>query len=161
MGTGGAVIKALRELKNKKCSIVMNGDTYFPISIDNLLAFHSEAHAAISIALFKSDDHSRYSGFAVDPIKRLITYVDPNSEYKSGGIYVFGELAIEWLLKQKIRNMSFETDLTPGFFARGMTIGAYTETVEFLDIGLPDDYRFAQQYLATVADQKFGGNLIE
>jgi D-glycero-alpha-D-manno-heptose 1-phosphate guanylyltransferase len=47
LGTGGAVINALKEVKEDSV-FILNGDTFFPISLENLFYKHCEKKATLS-----------------------------------------------------------------------------------------------------------------
>src|SRR6185436_124481 len=59
LGTGGAI--ALSMEKTTASSIfVLNGDTYFPVSLERLARKHDETEADITLALKALDNFDRY-----------------------------------------------------------------------------------------------------
>jgi len=66
---------------------------------------------------------------------------------KSGGIYIFSKDIVHYLRNTPIQKTSFESELTPRFLAENRSMIAYTETCYFIDIGIPDDYIKAAEYI--------------
>ena len=60
LGTGGSLIKACK-LCQKTSVFVLNGDTYFPASLQQMHYSHLDRGASVSIAVFKTDEEQRYS----------------------------------------------------------------------------------------------------
>ena len=59
LGTGGGLIKTAKEQLDT--FVVINGDTFFEISLNELKLFKNKTKAEVVIALFKSNDRSRYA----------------------------------------------------------------------------------------------------
>jgi len=148
LGTGGAMIKALKLITNDRPTLVMNGDTYFPVSLNQMLAEHQRRSAAISIAMFETDEQNRYSSFEVGEDGVLSAGKNGSSPYKSGGVYMMSPRIIADLQAYEEAKLSFEDDLTPAFFTRSLPMFAYLEAVPFIDIGIPEDYRRAADVIS-------------
>lgn len=152
LGTGGAIVKAVRMVSGKRGLLVMNGDTYFPISIAEMINHHNHRNASVSIAMFESEDWGRYSAFQVDTNMKITDVNCQKSRLKSGGIYIFSPDVVDEFKKTPVYEMSFETDIAPTLLAEGKTIVAFRETCVFIDIGLPDDYYRAAKFVGTISD---------
>ena len=98
LGTGGAIVKASRMVPRGGGALVMNGDTYFPISIREMIKNHNVSNACVSIAMFESENIGRYSAFQVDTNMRITGTNDPKSHLKSGGIYIFSPNVVAHLI---------------------------------------------------------------
>ena len=153
LGTGGAIVKAVRMVSARRGLLVMNGDTYFPISIEEMINHHNYSNASVSIAMFESEETGRYSAFRVDTQMKITDINDHKSCLKSGGIYIFSPEIVDDFKKKRVQKLSFETDIIPTLFAELKTMVSFRESCFFIDIGLPDDYARAEEILGTTSDQ--------
>ena len=147
LGTGGAIINAARHVPNGDSVIVINGDTYFPVSLDKMVEQHENLSASLSIAMFESDEVGRYSSFAIDDKSRILSVEEGGSSIRSGGVYLLSAELIDLLKTMPVKNTSFETELTQALLSSGKTLSAYLESCLFIDIGVPSDYARAGQIL--------------
>ena len=154
LGTGGAIVKASRVVPHGGGALVMNGDTYFPISIREMIKNHNISNASVSIAMFESENIGRYLAFQVDTNMKITDTNDPKSHLKSGGIYIFSPNVVDEFKKTLVQEMSFETDIIPMLLADGKTMMAFQEPCVFIDIGLPDDYNRAMKFVGATNDKK-------
>ncbi|MDA7792366.1 nucleotidyltransferase family protein [bacterium] len=144
LGTGGAMIKAARLVPDAVPVLVMNGDTYFPVSLRRMLVAHQQREATISMAMFETDVAGRYSQFEMAADGRLSAAgPDRLSPYKSGGIYIFSPNIVSDLKDREEAKLSFEDDLTPSFLEQNLAFYAFLDDCPFIDIGVPQDYRRA------------------
>ena len=150
LGTGGAMIKAARLVGDGTSALIMNGDTYFPVSLTKMLHDHITTNASISIAMFESTEPGRYSPFGVAANMQIVTASDESSRLKSGGVYIFSSDMVANLSKRQVVKTSFETDLTPAFLIENITMTAYLEHCPFVDIGVPSDYVKAGKIIESV-----------
>jgi len=145
LGTGGAIIKASRLTRTNEI-LVLNGDSYVDIDIDDLIGFHRESGAPFTIVLKDADDCRRYGKVGVNNESRVISFGEKDSAAGPGlinaGVYVFDRALFE---DEAERNLSLETGLLPDY----VRYGGYGYIVHgrFIDIGIPETYREAQQYL--------------
>lgn len=143
LGTGGSLIKAAGLVNAAEPLFVMNGDTFFPISLGDMLVLHQSNKAAITMAMMKTAEGGRYSPFDVASNGRLSLGSDSTSAHKSGGIYLFSPEMVSHLQTRNVERLSFEDDLTPMFLDADLRVFAYVEDVPFIDIGVPHDYHRA------------------
>lgn len=59
LGTGGAILKSL-EICDEEHVFVVNGDTYFPINLNQLLNQHKSLNSFITIGVKAMNHPSRY-----------------------------------------------------------------------------------------------------
>ena len=141
LGTGGAILNALRYTSNKNV-IIINGDTYFPVDLINLVKFHQTSVGALSIALKEMKDFDRYG--TVDLVEETITGFKEKRPLETGlingGIYVLNRA---FLYQMNLpERFSFEQAvLEEGASTGKLKAMIFTET--FIDIGVPDDYKKA------------------
>lgn len=138
LGTGGAIRQSLTFAKTNS-SIVLNGDTYFDIDINNLYKIHKENNTKISIALKKLEKFDRYGSVKID--SGFITEFKEKSYQEVGfinaGVYLIqNSIFKDYNLPYKF---SFETDFMQAF-TKELKIGAIVFDGYFIDIGIPEDY---------------------
>ena len=143
LGTGGAFFHAL-PLSQAQTILVMNGDTYCPINLEEFLSFHLEKNAAITIALVSVDDRSRFGTVDFSNDGKIIRFVEKEvpaqkegQGYVSAGIYLINR---EKMLENKYPEVcSLEHDIFPRFVNNGLY--AYpVKKAAFTDIGTPESY---------------------
>lgn len=147
LGTGGAIKKAIKKLDNSDdYFFVLNGDTFFDIPLDELLEFHVQRKAVITIAFKSMEDSTRYGSILLDYSNRIIGFVEKGA-FKNclinGGIYVINiELFKSLDLPDKF---SFEKDLLEAYYKKMLFCGKNFNKY-FIDIGVPEDYeRFKEK----------------
>lgn len=142
LGTGGAVRQASRKLLGDTAH-VLNGDTYLRYSPLALAAAVADSDAAIGVALAAVDNVSRYG--AVDWVDgRIVGFREKHGSgpgYINAGCYFLTTAAIAAL--PDLHAYSLETEVLAPMTAQGRVL-AYTQTEGFIDIGVPEDYRRAQ-----------------
>lgn len=135
LGTGGAVAHAVREEHIAESFIVVNADTW----LGNGIAEIANA-AAPCIGVIKVADAGRYGSVELDG-DRITAFREKRPELGSGwinaGIY---HLRPQELAGWDGKPFSVERDLFPKLAASG-TLGALPLATEFIDIGVPEDYR--------------------
>ena len=72
LGTGGAIRLALAEAREDSV-LALNGDTFLDADYADMLRFHSEERAAVTIAVVHQPDVARYGGVAVEN-KRIVAF---------------------------------------------------------------------------------------
>jgi D-glycero-alpha-D-manno-heptose 1-phosphate guanylyltransferase len=135
LGTGGALLQSLN-LVSERTLLVLNGDTYFAIPLEELQQFHRLSKADLTMSLFRSDN-PRYTGVALDAEGR-VTSLSARSGMANGGVFLFEREALP--LHPAVARCSLETDLLGNF--QGAIFGRVFDA-PFIDIGLPDDWRAA------------------
>lgn len=146
LGTGGAIRLAASRLQGDAAH-VLNGDTwleYDPVALEDTAR---AAGASMAIALARVDDVARYG--AVDIDNGRVTGFREKGESGPGwinaGCYFLGADALAALPARDA--FSFEQDvLQPRVQERA--VAAFTETLGFIDIGVPEDYARAQLQFA-------------
>lgn len=146
LGTGGALIKACKLTQTNEI-LVLNGDSYVDIDIGGLIGVHRESGAPFTIVLKDADDCRRYGKVEVNSACRVISFGEKDANAAgpgliNAGVYVFDRALFE---DEAERNLSLETGLLPEY----VRYGGYGYIVHgrFIDIGIPETYREAQQYL--------------
>lgn len=146
LGTGGAIQLALREAKTENV-LVANGDTLFRIQVKQLAGLHQEKEAECSIALKPMTDFDRYGAVELNEQAQIISFREKQffeSGLINGGLYLLNKE--KFLRRELPGRFSFENDYLQKFFQEQSFYGCVQDGY-FIDIGIPADYRKAQQDL--------------
>ena len=147
LGTGGAVRLALLSFSNKDEEVfVLNGDTYFPINMLELLKFHQNHQAEITLSLKHVNDLSRYGSINLNEDNRIMaisekTHTGPG--VINAGTYIMGKEIFR--MGSQAENFSLEAFIKTELKNNkvfGKIIDRY-----FIDIGVPGDYLAFQEYI--------------
>lgn len=145
LGTGGAVLHALNQTKTDTL-LVLNGDSYFDLSLASFLAFHQMKQAPASIASREMEDVSRYGAIEMDAQQRVISFFEKSPLLKrgwiNGGLYLIQR---DLLSPFPPASYSLENDFLPEFVKKGLF--AYPDAGTFIDIGTQSSYFEAQHLL--------------
>ena len=147
LGTGGGIKRSL-EMAGSSPVLVVNGDTFFDVDLDGLLATHRDRKADMTIAVKYMDDLGRYGSVVFDESGRLISFREKGQHeagYVNGGLYVIEkDLFAPFALPPAF---SFETDFME-VHLKDLKVHVRPYEGYFIDIGLPGDYEKAQQELS-------------
>ena len=146
LGTGGAVRLALNKM-NTNNFLVLNGDSFCPWDFHLMKNFHAEKKASATLWLSQVGDGSRFGQVNLEKNGEITGFQEKNhkkaSSLISAGIYIIQRKAIEAFPPQK--EFSIEKD----FFTHliGKKLYGIVGPGPFLDIGTPESYALASQYL--------------
>jgi D-glycero-alpha-D-manno-heptose 1-phosphate guanylyltransferase len=147
LGTGGAVLRSVREAKLDSPFIILNGDTFFPISLNVLNDHALSVDAGICISMFRTSELGRYSlikfekDSSIDFIQEddLAELDSSFQKYANGGVY--------WVNPKFLptydddQNISFENEILPNLMrTKSCFVSGYYFSGNFVDIGIPQDY---------------------
>lgn len=149
LGTGGGIRLALEKIRGNS-PLVFNGDTLFRIVPQQLLRFHEERQALCSLALKPMTDFDRYGVVVTDKQGRITAFREkqPCAEGDiNGGIYCISKK--DFLERTPEGAFSFEKDFLETQVQQGALYGLRCNDY-FIDIGIPDDYRKAEEDFKTL-----------
>ena len=142
--TGGAIVKALSYCSGDYI-FVLNGDTFFNVNLKNFFKKEKE-YFDIIIAIKEMSNFSRYGAIQIKGNK-IICFKEKKyykKGYINGGIYLINKnLFKKFKLSEKFSFEEFIQDNVDK-----LTIGYYIEDSYFIDIGIAEDYKKAQEELA-------------
>jgi NDP-sugar pyrophosphorylase family protein len=125
----------------------MNGDTFVEIDIDDLLEFHKKNNAIITIVLIETDNAARYGTVRIDHDSSIMYFGEKKTANSRGlvnaGVYVINKNLFDNIEADRV--LSFEKEILPGFVGRNAF--GYITNGRFIDIGIPETYNMAQEYL--------------
>ena len=155
LGTGGALRLAARRLPAQEPALLLNGDTYFDVDLAALQAQACALDAQWCLALFESPDPARYMGVGVEDDGRITALRSPQARWANGGVYWFIPAALRAAGQAPAGQAeSLENDVLPQLLARGQRFAALRCAGDFIDIGVPHDYRRAASVLPATPPQE-------
>jgi D-glycero-alpha-D-manno-heptose 1-phosphate guanylyltransferase len=149
LGTGGGLLLAVAQLTGTEPVLVLNGDTYFEVSLPALARFHAATGSDWTFTLFRAEEAGRYMGMDIAPdgrVQSLRSGTGTPGRLANGGAYLVSPECLRggWEAGSKL---SLEDDLLPALFIRARLFGLECAG-RFIDIGVPHDYERAGQLLA-------------
>ncbi len=148
LGTGGALLMAAQGLK--ETFLVLNGDTFFEVNLNDLCLFHNKHNAEWTMSLFRSKDLDRYMGVDLEDNGEILSLQSGGNELTllaNGGVYLVNPSALKRLNYKPYTKSSLENDLLPKFISLGGGLYGLESSGKFIDIGVPEDYYRAQKIL--------------
>ncbi len=146
LGTGGAIKKALA-LTNTNDVLILNGDSYVEVDIEDMVRFHKINNALLTIVLKEVDNAGRYGSIEIDDKKRILLFREKSSLERAclinAGMYILRKSLFDSI--EADMEISFEKEILPQLI-RNNAYG-YVVKGKFIDIGIPESYRIAGEYL--------------
>lgn len=141
LGTGGGLLLAVRELAATGPFLVLNGDTYFEVTLESLKAFHAARRAQGTLSLFRSPQHGRYTGLRTGASGEVLNLRsgEPGG-LANGGVYLMEHSLLEGGPWQPSSRVSLEEDILPYTLQSNKRVYGLECAGRFLDIGVPEDY---------------------
>ena len=146
LGTGGAIRQALSATRGGPV-LVLNGDTWLRFDQAAFAAGVGRAGLPLGMARARVPDVTRYGAVSVAN-GRIQAFGEKSATgpgYINAGVYYLGNPAT--LDFPAAENFSFEKEILTPAACAGQVAG-FTDTSDFIDIGIPDDYARAQQEAA-------------
>lgn len=146
LGTGGAILNALKLPGLSDPFIVANGDVLFRMNVPALLASARTNGAAIATVMVP--DASRFGQVTVagDKVVAFHERGMKGSGLINAGLYAFTKPA----LRGFAGTHSFETDIAPGLVRQGKLASVPTISA-FIDIGTPETLQMADTFVKRFA----------
>jgi len=133
LGTGGALLNALREVPAEDRYLVLNADTFLDAEAYRLAA---TAGGEVLVGAWV-EDRARYGSLEIDTQGRLLALHEKGLEgpgLVNAGVYAFTPLSFA---DAEVRACSMELDLLPALL-RGEGVGVLEYSDRFFDIGTPE-----------------------
>lgn len=152
MGTGGGIRLSFWKIDGTR-ALILNGDSMFRFNFREMMDFHLKKRAEVTLALRKLKDTSRYGRVSMGRTGRIKGFSEKEPGqgpgFINGGIYIMEK---KTLMEPEFRGkFSIEKDF---FGSRYTTLKMYGFEAQgyFLDIGIPDDFKKAQDEFTTFID---------
>jgi D-glycero-alpha-D-manno-heptose 1-phosphate guanylyltransferase len=153
LGTGGAIKNALGSIEGSDF-FILNGDTYFTVSLSRLYEFHKFKGAVLTMALRPLNNFSRYGTVKLNDSGRIVGFKEKGYRKQgmiNGGIYLIRRGIIKKAgLPAKF---SFEKEFLEKYVQTFAIYGLPFKDCFFIDIGIPEDYARAQDELTGEANR--------
>jgi len=146
LGTGGAIKLACSKTSDENV-LVLNGDTFFGISLSELDSFHRSKKSNCSIVLKPMKNFDRYGCVFLNDDQSIQRFEEKKFQSKgliNGGIYCLQKS--KFINENLPEKFSFENDYLEKFHDHRPMFGCVQDRY-FIDIGIPEDYRRAQTEL--------------
>ncbi|WP_201315295.1 nucleotidyltransferase family protein [Dyella sp. EPa41] len=139
LGTGGAIAHAAASIMGD-AFFVANGDTFLSLDYAAFAQFSAAHSVEIGVALANVPDVGRYGAVEIDGarIERFREKGGSGPGFINAGTYYVRCAALTAF--PPARKFSFETDVLATMTGSGRMAG-FTSTHDFIDIGVPEDYR--------------------
>lgn len=149
LGTGGAIKKALSKCKNEKV-FVLNGDTYFDINLSHMKDIYSKNKCDIAIGIKHMTNFDRYGSVVLEnnKVSRFEEKKFVESGFINGGVYYIDRNLFHKYPCEEDK-FSFEQEFIEKNI-NNLNIEAYISNNYFIDIGIPEDYKKAQNELRNI-----------
>lgn len=138
LGTGGGIRLALDKCSKNEV-IVLNGDTFFNVDLDELCGQHCLHLSSVTLALKPMENFDRYGNVLVN--NGLVVAFEEKKHCDrgliNGGVYVINRS--DRLFDGLSDRFSFETDVLQPQCMKGNLYGV-VQNGYFIDIGIPEDY---------------------
>ncbi len=145
LGTAGALRLALPLVKSDTV-LVLNGDSFCPVSLPAVRRQHRIRGARITLVLTHLDDTSRFGRVEVNPngLVREFTEKGPSGSpgWINAGIYLIERLLLGMIPAWGA--VSLEHEMFPVWQRWG--IYGYCAQARFLDMGIPEAYETAAEF---------------
>ena len=143
LGTGGALLNAMRNMPQQRPFILLNGDTFFPVSANDLMKESELKKFSIVFSIFISDENDRYGRVKVNECDIISCFNGGKAnigDYANGGVYAINPALFPDDILSNFTSCSFEGDILVKLQASGKKFYGLKGPKSFIDIGVPRDY---------------------
>jgi len=148
LGTGGALRRALPLLESDPV-LVLNGDSFCDLDLNDFWHFYRVRVAVGSLALTEMGDTRRYGRVLMQTDGTISGFAEKTDSSGPGwinaGIYLLSQRLLCSIPED--RPVSLEQEVLPSWTGRGLC--GYRSKRRFLDIGTPEAYTAASQFFAS------------
>lgn len=147
LGTGGAIKNTQGFFDDT--FIIFNADILSNINIIDMLKFHKEKHASVTIAVTRVENPSHYGVIEYNEELYAESFTEKpkpseiKSDYINAGIYIFEPEVLKEIPGSKV--VSIERETYPLLLAKGYPIAVYKSDEYWMDIGTIEKYKEAHQ----------------
>ncbi len=142
-GTGGGLLRALQQCRSNTNVLALNGDTWFPVDIGQMVMLHHLKQSDVTIALRQGEGQGRYGGIDLDASQRIVNFSATGTgsgRYINGGSYLISAACQRRWLAQSGGHCSLESDLLEAGIKQRLRCFGFVSDAVFVDIGVPADY---------------------
>jgi mannose-1-phosphate guanylyltransferase / phosphomannomutase len=155
-------VKNVEKYLDNDSFMVFNGDILSSVNLTDMIAFHREKEADITISLTSVEDPAAYGLVPVNGDGKVLRFLEKPGQDEiitdliNAGIYIIEPHVMK--LVPECERYSFERQLFPEVLKKGYKIFGYTFNSYWIDVGTPMKYLTANQdVLLRKIDFKFPG----
>lgn len=144
LGTAGAVKNAAQYIDKDKTLLVINGDIFTDLNLMQMLNFHKNKKAKVTIALTSVYDPTQFGVVEIDSHQRVTRFVEKpkqqeiTSNLVNAGVYILESEVLDGIPQGK--RFMFEHDVFPQLLADGEPVYGYPTNAYWIDVGTPEKY---------------------
>jgi D-glycero-alpha-D-manno-heptose 1-phosphate guanylyltransferase len=141
LGTGGGLLLAAQGMREP--FLVLNGDSFFAVSLAALLSFHRARNSSWTLALFPTREQGRYMGIDLAADGRVVSIKADrpgNVRLANGGAYLVTPNVLDAFSNRRGTRISLEDEILPAIAATKSALYGMEFKGLFIDIGVPADY---------------------
>jgi D-glycero-alpha-D-manno-heptose 1-phosphate guanylyltransferase len=150
LGTGGAIKKAINFVNDENV-IIVNADTYFNVNLRNMMKQHIFNNADCTISLKYLINFNRYGTVIINDDNKITSFIEKKQTengFISAGYLIINKKKFQEQTHNFPEIFSLETDYLQKI--SNTNIYGYISDGFFIDIGIPEDYLFAQNYFKKI-----------
>ena len=151
IGTGGGALLASACLRESGPFFLLNGDTFGNFDSRLIRQRHAASGADITIALVRMAAGGRYSNVQINECGQVLAFHaterKPAPTLVNAGAYFLESHTLIELGWKPGERFSLEADGFPRMLENGVKVHAVEAVTRFLDIGIPDDYFRADNFI--------------
>ncbi len=148
LGTGGALLLAIKEVNKYRPFLLLNGDTFFEVDLKELINFHNKNRSDWTFSLFRNNESGRYMSMNINEDGRILLKSSSiNTNLSNGGVYLIDPAVLETVSFDDDKKYSLEDEIFKSLYEAGLNSYGCEFPGFFIDIGVPDDYFKANQIL--------------
>ena len=140
LGTGGAIANVAPKLGHDTV-LVFNGDVLSGADLTELLRYHRDREADLSLQLVRVGDPRAFGCVPTDD-GRVTAFLektqDPPTDQINAGCYVMSRGVIDAIPRG--RPVSVEREVFPALLSDGVRVYGYVDTSYWRDMGTPEDF---------------------
>ncbi|WP_099020370.1 mannose-1-phosphate guanylyltransferase [Mycolicibacterium palauense] len=140
LGTGGGIANVASTLRGDT-AVVFNGDVLSGADLGQLLNFHYDHDADLTLHLVRVGDPRAFGSVPTED-GRVTAFLekteDPPTDQINAGCYVFKRKIIDMIPTG--REVSVEREVFPALLADGVHVCGYVDTSYWRDMGTPEDF---------------------
>jgi len=141
LGTGGGIANVAPKLRYDT-AMVFNGDVLSGAHLGDLLAFHHDRRADLTLHLVRVSDPRAFGCVPTDEEGRVTAFLekteDPPTDQINAGCYVFERKVID--LIPTGREVSIEREVFPALLADDARVCGFVDSSYWRDMGTPEDF---------------------
>ena len=150
LGTGGAVIKAIKYIESEFI-LILNGDSFLDLNLNDFVSDHLKKNACMTIACIKKEKTDRYGCVTFNTENKIIGFTekgDSDQFWINGGIYLLTKSKFNFISEKF--PISLEKDIMPNIIHKNIVNAFTQEGINFIDIGTPNSLEYAQSFMLEV-----------